>query len=224
MRIGRRGIEMNKFWMFLPALMVAWAVKAPALTICLMILSTSAFTWRPAGGRPGFAALFNESGLQELTMRYLQSLIFIAAVAVPQLIYAQASRVKDDETAKQEVLELEKRWFAAETAHNPGFLEQIFADDIVVGSAMGDVLNKTQILTRMKSPDHKINELRSDDVQVRVYGNVVVTTEHTTLRGTDKGRAFGGEFRFVRVFVKQNGKWQVVLTQATPLPKPPKQT
>ena len=222
---------MNKFWMVLPALMVAWAVKTPALVLSgrsaeRRARSASARLRSRAQGAktPGFAALFNESGLQELTMRYVQSLIFIAAVAVPQLIYAQASRVKDDETAKQEVLELEKRWFAAETAHNPGFLEQIFADDIVVGSAMGDVLNKTQILTRMKSPDHKINELRSDDVQVRVYGNVVVTTEHTTLRGTDKGRAFGGEFRFVRVFVKQNGKWQVVLTQATPLPKPPKQT
>jgi ketosteroid isomerase-like protein len=156
-------------------------------------------------------------------MRSMPALLFITVFAVSPLIRPQATAEKGPEkpaTAEQQVLDLEKRWFEAEKAHNTAFLEQIFADDLVVGSAMGDVVDRDQILSRMRSPDHRIEELHSDHVRVRVYGNVAVVTEHATIRGHDKGRPFGGEFRYVRIFVKRQGRWQVSLIQATPLPAP----
>lgn len=157
-----------------------------------------------------------------MTMRWMPALLFMAVLTLSPVVCAQtaAARAGKGETAEQQVLELENRWFEAEKAHNTAFLEQIFADDLVVGSAMGDVVDRNQILTRMRSPDHRIDELHSDHVRVRVYGNVAVVTEHATIRGHDKGRPFGGEFRYLRIFVKRQGKWQVSLVQATPLPAP----
>jgi ketosteroid isomerase-like protein len=46
-------------------------------------------------------------------------------------------------------------------------------------------------------------------------------TEHVTVDGQDKGRPFGGEYRFLRVFAKQEGKWKVVLAQGSPMPEQP---
>ena len=51
-------------------------------------------------------------------------------------------------------------------------------------------------------------------------GDVAILTEHVTVDGEDKGRHFGGEFRFVRVFAKQNGNWKVVMAQGAPIPQP----
>ena len=45
--------------------------------------------------------------------------------------------------------------------------------------------------------------------------------ERVTVDGTDKGRHFGGDFRFVRVFVKDHGAWKVVLAQGAPVTASP---
>jgi len=50
---------------------------------------------------------------------------------------------------------------------------------------------------------------------------VAILTEHVTVDGEDKGHHFGGEFRFLRVFTKQSGNWQVVLAQGAPIPQQP---
>ena len=60
--------------------------------------------------------------------------------------------------------------------------------------------------------------LNPRETQVHFYGDVAILTEHVTVDGEDRGRHFGGEFRFVRIFTKQNGNWKVVLAQGAPLP------
>lgn len=123
----------------------------------------------------------------------------------------------DENSAERQVIRLQNQWYEAERAHNTEFIQQHMTDDFVIGTSQGDVLNKTQILSRLSSLDHKIDELSTDHIQVRFYGDVAILTNQTTIRGTDKGRPFGGEFRYVRIWVKQNGEWQAVLVQATPI-------
>jgi hypothetical protein len=146
-------------------------------------------------------------------MKHIRPVVFLAALTFPSVIHGQ---VADDSVVRQ-LINLKDRLHKAERERNTDFLQQVFAADFVAGTSQGDVLNKAQLLARVKSPDHSYDELHSDDVQVRVYGNVAIMTDHTTIKGTDKGRSFGGDFRFVRIFVKKHGKWQVVLSQGTPI-------
>jgi hypothetical protein len=46
-------------------------------------------------------------------------------------------------------------------------------------------------------------------------------TDHVKARGIAKGKEFSRESRFVRIFVKEHGKWQAVLAQSTPLTPEP---
>ena len=146
-------------------------------------------------------------------MKSLRLFVFVIALALPSLMHGQAA----DESVTRQLTELKDQLHKAERERDTDFLQQVFADEFVAGTSQGDVLNKTQLLARVKSPDHTYHELHSNDVQVRVYGNVAIMTDHTTIQGTDKGQPFGGDFRFVRIFVKKRGKWQIVLSQGTPM-------
>lgn len=146
-------------------------------------------------------------------MAHVRWLALVAALAFPCVVHCRAA----SESVVRELTALKEQLHKAERERNPDFLQQLYADELVAGTSQGDVLNKAQLLARVKSPDHSYDELHSDNVQIRVYGDVAVMTDHTTVKGTDKGRPFGGDFRFVRIFVKKHGKWQIVLIQGTPV-------
>ena len=50
---------------------------------------------------------------------------------------------------------------------------------------------------------------------VRLYGNTAVVTARAEVRGRDLGEEFNGPYRYTRVWVKRNGRWQTVSYQAT---------
>ncbi len=87
----------------------------------------------------------------------------------------------------------------------------------------GNCSNKAQQLENLKRPERTLKVLNPRETHVQFYGNgdVAVLTEHVTVDGHDKGVPFGGEYRFLRVFAKQNGSWKVVLAQGAPMPDQP---
>ena len=145
-------------------------------------------------------------------MRRLQVLVFVTLVFV--LGYVSSVRGGDDPV--QELTKIKEQWSEAEVKRDIGYLEQLFAEDFDMFNARGH-FNKEQMLQSLKDPDLTFTELHSDNIQVRLYGNVAVMTDHVTAHGVAKGKEFSRESRFVRIFVREHGKWQAVLAQSTPL-------
>jgi ketosteroid isomerase-like protein len=143
-------------------------------------------------------------------------------LAVPLLARGQASAPKNDK-AVQEVIEFRNRYIEAEENRDIAFLEGILADDFFALNPQGKLLNKTQQLENLKRPDRTLKVLNARETHVQFYAgrDVAILTEHVTVDGQDKGRPFGGEYRFLRVFAKQEGKWKVVLAQGSPMPEQP---
>jgi ketosteroid isomerase-like protein len=145
-----------------------------------------------------------------------------AFLAMPLLAQGQTSVTKDDK-AVQEVIAFRNRYIDAEENRDTEFLSKILADDFFALNPQGKLLNKEQQLENLKRPDRTLKVLNPRETHVQFYGNgdVAILTEHVTVDGNDKGRPFGGEYRFLRVFAKQNGSWKVVLAQGSPLPEQP---
>jgi ketosteroid isomerase-like protein len=145
-----------------------------------------------------------------------------AFLAVPFLAHGQAPAPKNDKAA-QEVIEFRNRYIEAEENRDIAFLERILADDFFALNPQGKLLDKAGQLENLKRPDRTLKVLNPRETQVRFYagGDVAILTEHVTVDGQDKGRPFGGEYRFLRVFAKQEGKWKVVLAQGSPMPEQP---
>jgi ketosteroid isomerase-like protein len=67
-----------------------------------------------------------------------------------------------------------------------------------------------------KSSAARYEALDVDDLAVRVYGDTAVVTGRTTPRGTTaKGEPMTGRYRFMRVWVKEKGRWHAVAFQGT---------
>jgi ketosteroid isomerase-like protein len=127
---------------------------------------------------------------------------------------------KNTDKAVQEIIDFRNRYIEAEENKDVAYLDKIFADDFFALNPQGQLLDKPHMLENMKRTDRVFKVLNPRETQVHFYGDVAILTEHVTVDGEDKGRHFGGEFRFVRVFAKQNGNWKVVLAQGAPIPQP----
>jgi ketosteroid isomerase-like protein len=148
--------------------------------------------------------------------------ILALILSAPFVAHAQAAAANNDK-ATQELIEFRNRYIEAEENRDTAFLDKILADDFFALNPQGKLLNKQQQLENLKRPDRTLKVLNPREFQVHFYGDgkVAILTEHVTVDGTDKGRPFGGEYRFLRVFAKQNGEWKVVLAQGSPMPEQP---
>jgi len=139
-----------------------------------------------------------------------------ALLAMPLLAQGQ---MKNNDKAVQEIIDFRNRYIEAEENKDVAYLDNIFSDDFFALNPQGQLLDKPHMVENMKRTDRVFKVLNPRETQVHFYGDVAILTEHVTVDGEDKGRHFGGEFRFVRVFAKQNGNWKVVMAQGAPLPQ-----
>ena len=154
-------------------------------------------------------------------MRLARIAVLVLLVASPFLARAQAP-AKNDKAA-QEVIDFRNRYIEAEENRDMALLDKVLADDFFALNPQGRLLNKAQQLENLKRPDRTLKVLKPRETEVHFYadGRVAILTEHVTVDGMDKGKPFGGEYRFLRVFAKQNGEWKVVLAQGSPMPDQP---
>jgi len=68
---------------------------------------------------------------------------------------------------------------------------------------------------RTKSGEIKLEGNDLDDLQARVYGDTAVVTGRSTQKGKAYGQDAAGQYRFTRVYVRQDGKWKAVAFQST---------
>jgi hypothetical protein len=89
-------------------------------------------------------------------------------------------------------------------------LDRIYAADFIGVGPSGRVRTKPQVILDFTSGDLKFQSITTDDVQVRVYRNTAVETGRSTMIGQDKGKTVPRDTRFTRVWVMQQGRWQLV--------------
>lgn len=96
-------------------------------------------------------------------------------------------------------------------------IERIYSDDYISTSATGLHRTKAEVIEDFKSGALKIESISSDDVNVRQHGDTAIVTGRMTAKGKDRGRDVSGERRFTQVYVKKNGRWQLVAFHYSPL-------
>ena len=123
--------------------------------------------------------------------------------------------------AKREVERLLDELATAHLQSDGAALDRIRSDDFVITTADGRLMNKAQ--ARVALDDFARSRYEHDDVRVRVYGETAVATGRISMQGSFRGHARNDQSRFTRIFVKREGRWQLVANQLTRIPQP-KQT
>ena len=113
-------------------------------------------------------------------------------------------------SVEQAIRQLDNERIQAQMGADAVALERIYADDFIGVGPSGTVRTKAQVISDFTSGDLKFQSITTDEVQVRVYENTAVETGLSTMVGQDKGKAVPRDTRFTRVWVKQQGRWQLV--------------
>jgi ketosteroid isomerase-like protein len=119
-----------------------------------------------------------------------------------------------DET-ERELRELEGELVGAVLRRDSSVLRRILSDDLTFVTPFGDVFDKAAIANVGDNKDLVNDSIEIDDVRVRVYGEAAVVTGRATLKARVKDLDLSGQYRYVRVYARQEGRWQVVAYQAT---------
>ncbi|HEV8613693.1 MAG TPA: nuclear transport factor 2 family protein [Gemmatimonadales bacterium] len=96
-------------------------------------------------------------------------------------------------------------------------LSRLVADEFVEISRLGQLRTKADNLRDIGSGDLRLLTVNYLELAVRIYGEVAVLTGIADNTGTFRGIPFSGRIRYMRVFVRRDGRWQAVAMQQTPL-------
>ncbi len=125
--------------------------------------------------------------------------------------------------AEQELISLDKSWGEAGLKGDSAVLERILADDFIGNSPIG-VATKAQNIAEAKTNAPNITNATyvADEYTVRFLDpNTAVMTHRAVEKGLNKGKEYTDQHRSMHVWVKRDGRWQVVASQASPIPQKP---
>ena len=120
---------------------------------------------------------------------------------------------------ERELTQLVKDLNAALVKTDIAFLERVLAQDYVHYRARGDVENRAQDPEDRKTGRVQFESLVADDIKARLFGDTAIVTYRSRAKGKDQHGAIDEQRRWTRVFVRRNGRWQLVHSQGTTIEK-----
>jgi len=142
----------------------------------------------------------------------------LAGGALPARAQAQDKRFESSSPTalEKQLYEVELKWMKAEhdkINDGPDSMGEMWMDDFFDVLPTGVVVNKHEMMDMMDKADARPGTgAFPDTFKIRaIYGNVVLATDHTTIKGVDANGKIVPvrEMRVLRIFVKDNGKWRV---------------
>ena len=156
-------------------------------------------------------------------MKLLLTIALLATVLAPAGLSQTESRKKAPraksaaiaEGVEQALLAIQRRWADAVVHHDVATLRSILADDLSGIDTSGEPWNKEQYLAEVQSSDFVAKSATVDDMKVRAFVNTALVTGRYVEKSTNKGKDTSVNARFVEVYAKRAGRWQVVFSQLT---------
>jgi ketosteroid isomerase-like protein len=117
---------------------------------------------------------------------------------------------------RQEITRAEDDWRKARIAGDTAFLERFYAKEGRIQGMDGKVQSRSADIALFASGKIKPKFIDHGPLDIAVYGDTAVVTGVDHLGGTAFGRYGEMYLRFTDVLVKRDGRWQLIVQQATP--------
>jgi ketosteroid isomerase-like protein len=145
---------------------------------------------------------------------YFAAIVCFGLVAVLS-VWAQKPSAKDE----AELIKIQNDWAAARVKRDVAFLEKLYAKEFSIIALDGNLVTREADIANFASGDLKPEIVRNDEMKVSVYGETAIVTGIEYVKGTYK--TFPGEFtlRFTNVYIRREGRWQMVRHHSTEIRK-----
>ena len=114
---------------------------------------------------------------------------------------------------EQEIRDVQQRWMEAASRKDEPLLNTILGDEYVLISARLGFVDREGWLAM--GPDYEIQEFEYLESDIHVYGATAVSNSRYRQKATFKGQDLSALFYLTDVWVKRDGRWQVVTRHST---------
>jgi ketosteroid isomerase-like protein len=116
---------------------------------------------------------------------------------------------------EREIKKLEEARNQAVLHGDVAALDRMTSGDYTFITLKGELRTKSDILKGFASGSFHYESRQVSDLKVRVYGDTAIVTGRSVQKGMEDGKDYSGDYRFTRVYVKENGHWLTVALQTT---------
>ena len=159
-------------------------------------------------------------------MKYAWVLIvfMLGSFALPVRAQQESQKSAGNAALEKELYQVELKWMKAEfdkRKTGPDSMGELWTDQFFDVLPSGQVVNKEEMMDMMSQGEHKPGTGAFPvDLKIRaIYGNVVLATDHTTIKGVDADGKIVPvlQMSVLRMFVKEKGKWRVAGAGLVPI-------
>jgi ketosteroid isomerase-like protein len=125
------------------------------------------------------------------------------------------------QTANDDLRELERRWTEAEVRGDTDALDQIAALDFKLVGPVGFVLDRDQWLDRYRAGSFVTHSLSFEEPATRIFGDTAVTIGRYVQEAAYQGRPSNGEFRATQIAIREDDRWLLAGMHLSPIGGPP---
>lgn len=142
----------------------------------------------------------------------------LALAASATLLGTQPASAQSSSDARERatLVQLEDAWRQARIDGDVAFLERFYASEFRVQAMDGKVQSRADDIHLFATRTIRPKFITHGPLDIRVYGNTAVVTGLDHLGGTYASHYGEMYLRFTDVLVKRDGRWQLVIQQATP--------
>jgi uncharacterized protein (TIGR03067 family) len=139
-----------------------------------------------------------------------------ARFSIAVLMFAACGRALGDQASdERELTQLIKDLNQAIVKADIDFLERVLHKDYVHHRPRGIAENRAEYLENRRTGRVDFESLASDQLKVGLYGDTAIVTGRSIAKGKDQHGAIDDQRLWTRVFLRRDGRWQVVLYHGT---------
>src|SRR5437867_8253163 len=154
-------------------------------------------------------------------MKYYRIILtLVVALALPTIMLAKEKETGASADVEATIKKIEQELTDSLLKSDTSAFEKYLASDYLGIGPEGVTQNKSELLPDIKSGTLKLESSMLSDMKVQVAeADMAVVVYRSTDKGTYKGKDVTGEYRWLDIFVKRDGKWQIAIDQGTPIAK-----
>jgi hypothetical protein len=150
-------------------------------------------------------------------MKYRHLILVLAvSLALPTIALAKEKGTGATADVEATVKKVEQEILDGVLKSDAAALEKYLTSDYLGIGPDGVTQNKSEFMADVKSGTLKLESSEMSDMKIQVANSdMAVVVYRTNDKGTYKGKDITGEYRWLDVFIKRGGKWQIAIDQGT---------
>jgi len=141
--------------------------------------------------------------------------LLIVLAALLQVSSSWSAEQNKSQDVVQLLREQSERWDKDIVAKRREEVAANMAEDFRQIDGAGNIENKNSFVEGLMDPQLHIDPYTVEDFEVRLYGDVALLSGRTRMTGRYGSEPFTSHYRYIDIYVRQDGDWKIVSVQIT---------